>query len=412
MLTAKPKPKRGFFIGVTCPGCGGTLELAENFFVLTCRYCGSALRITKPDIPPAYLIQSKVSGAEVRFHLDRYLKENSFPLSGSGLEIRPVYYPYWKVSAMVLKLRNRIEERELIPDETYDSYNTDMNNSKIRQRKTEIALTPFMTTFAAGQPRDDIPYSIGMRTEYIKMIPFAQENIEENFECLPVIKSWDDMQSNLTRNVDTVGKITQADFGKNKTELFNPNGSLVYFPYYMADISIGGKLHRIIIDGITGRVAIDNILTEIPEESPIVPKTPFEFGKLGVELHRCTNCGFDLPTKQSYIYICHNCRQLTLLEKHTLLQKSILSANMTDSGKSEQYFPFWALKLPQGSGRKLQILFGGIYQSDYLVIPAFRVANFEALHRLTKRISAGFAKMKFSEIDEFGANFMSVVYLA
>lgn len=408
MQTAKPIAKSGFYIGVTCPGCGGELELKENFFVLTCAHCGSALRIVRPNIPPAYLIRSKISRTQVRFHLDHYLKKNNLPLSNSGLEIDALYYPYWKIDAIVLKLRNRIEERQVVEEDSYNPYGGYQAETVVKEKKTDISLTPFMATLAAGEPRDDIPYSIGLRVEYIKMEPFSREHLEENFECFPVLKPWSPVETVLSKDIAVLGNINQADFGKNKTELFNPVGALIYFPYFLIDISRSGKLHRIIIDGITGRVLNDSALSETADEPKAAGGGQIEFGILGVELHRCNNCGNDLPTEQAYIYICHNCHQLVQLERHPLLKSEINAVVPISPAKNERYFPFWRLRLPGGSARKLQVLFGGIYQSDFLVVPAFKSANFEAMYRLAKRISAASAKMNAKPIEDFEDNYAAV----
>ncbi len=133
-----------------------------------------------------------------------------------------------------------------------------------------------------------------------------------------------------------------------------------------------------------------------------------EFSKLGVEFHRCNNCGIDLPTEQAYVYICHNCHQLIQLERHPLLKSEITAVMPLTPSKDERYFPFWKLQLPEGSARKLQILFGGIYQSDFLVVPAFTSANFEAMYRLAKRISAASAKINAKPIEDFEDNYAAV----
>ena len=79
--------KSGFYIGVTCPGCGGELEIESNFFTLTCEYCGSVLRIKMPDTPPAYLIKGRLDKREIRFGIDRYLKKQNLPLTDANLQI-------------------------------------------------------------------------------------------------------------------------------------------------------------------------------------------------------------------------------------------------------------------------------------------------------------------------------------
>ncbi|MEE8577598.1 MAG: hypothetical protein V3T31_10120, partial [candidate division Zixibacteria bacterium] len=55
----KTTNKSGFYIEVTCPGCGGTLDLDTDFFVLECTHCGSVHRVVMPEAPAAYMISAK-----------------------------------------------------------------------------------------------------------------------------------------------------------------------------------------------------------------------------------------------------------------------------------------------------------------------------------------------------------------
>jgi len=71
-----------------------------------------------PETPPAYLAPAKVSRREMRFKIDRYLKKRGLPLSDSTIDVKRLYYPYWKIDAILLKLRNRIEEREVTVDDS------------------------------------------------------------------------------------------------------------------------------------------------------------------------------------------------------------------------------------------------------------------------------------------------------
>ncbi|MCX6827102.1 MAG: hypothetical protein NTV06_07555, partial [candidate division Zixibacteria bacterium] len=388
--TRLPNERGGFYIGVTCPGCGGELELQSGFFVLTCLHCRSVLRIIQPDTAPAYLIKSKLSKNEARFHLDQFLKQNHLPLTGFDMVIEALYYPYWKIDAIVLKLRHRIEE--FLP--SYED--SPEREDPFKEKKTEIMLAPFMTTFAAGPDDDRIPFSIGMRSEYIKLFPYSEENIENDFGSMPAIKPWADMQGNMRKNAANLGNMAMDNSGKNRTELFRPIGAIVFFPYYIFKSVLDSQEHCFTIDGVTGRVLNDIINRPFSKEGkgPGVPQ--LEFGKLKVEFHRCPNCGVELPPEQSYIYICHNCQQLIQLEKNLLFNGKIDVA-VSAGGKSDLLLPFWTLKLPPDSTRQLQTMFGGIYNSDRLVIPGFKILNFEAMYRLAKKISSALPKINFSQ---------------
>jgi len=394
-----PQTKGGFFIGVSCPGCGGELELEENFFVLTCSHCGSVLRIIPPETPPAFLARCKILKREVRFHVDRFLKKKDFPLTGSGLQIKALYYPYWKVDAVVLKVRNKVIERLSVSDD--DSYSDDITAG---QKRIEISFSPYSITLPAGCEFEGIPHSLGFRTGYLKVVPFARENVPSDADPLPVLVTWPEALEKVKMTVRNLSRIDLADFAVNKTELFQPVGSLIYFPYYLLESYDGGQFLRLVVDGVTGRVCSHT--TEISASEGFSSVEPFriEFGQLMIEFHRCSNCGMDLPPKQSFIYICDNCHVLTMLEKHTVAVTEIGIA-VTDSSQTDKLFPFWSFKLVGRDADKIQRFMGGIYGSDRLVVPGFKVSNFEAAYRLTKRMSAAFPKMDISPLEKLDSRF-------
>ncbi len=403
MSRINSKAKRGFYIAVGCPNCGGRLELEENFFVLTCHHCDSVLRIRMPDIPPAYFVKKRVTKREVRFNIDRYLKENNQPLTGSDILYKQVYYPYWKIDAIILKTRNRIEEieEEIISNSSYGPYSRygASSNRTIKSKRTDISLAPYSVTVQAGSAHAGVPATLGMRTEYLKVEPFAQESIDSDFEVLPITMSLIEARRRLEKSVQNVGRIETADFGRNRTEVFRPIGSIVYFPFYIVESYGGGSLRRWVVDGVSGRVVIiqDNHLQNTPEETaePVIP----EFGQLTIEEHRCGNCGEDLPEKQSYIYICKNCSQLIVVEPHPLFLPK-LEVTAVPGAPSDKMIPFWRLTLSGNTLQELGTALGNSAPVNTLVIPAFRLRKFESVYKLARRITPAIAQIDMEELFE------------
>ena len=393
-LTQTSKNRTGFYIGVGCPGCGGELKLEDEFYVIACGHCGSVLRVTMPETPPAYLVSAKVTEREARFTIDRYLKENKLPLTDSSLQFKRIYYPYWKVDAVLLKVRNRIETRDHGCDENGQrEYVTE-------KEKTEISLTPYSTTLPAGVEFDGMPFAIGVRTSYLKLVPFSRDNTQDGFEPLPVVKSWPDAASELLSRINNLAHLDEAAFGKNRTELFRPVASLIYFPCIVAESYSGGEFNRFVVDAVTGRM-LDHIdRSEYSDVSVTVDPEQMEFGQLGVDFHRCSNCGEDLPVSQSILYVCANCHRLISLGQTS---DSIGTVSMTvpAGSDSDGLFPFWSLTMTPEVQARLQRLFGGIFRSDRLVLPAFRIGNFEAMFRLAKRMSAALPRIETVPVDSF-----------
>jgi hypothetical protein len=394
------KAKRGFYIAASCPACGAELELESDFLTTSCSSCNSALRILTPATPPAYVVKAKVLDKDVRFHLDRHLKGNAEPLTQSLDSIRKFYFPYWKIDAILLRLRHRKETRV--------SYNEDTNTETVTdQKKIETMLSPYVVTIAAGGLAEIIPYSLGERTEYIKTMPYSQEHLQSGFELVMTEVSWQDAIARANRAVDQLNHIAADESGMNISLLLRPVLSLINFPYLLAEASVLGKTRSFVLDGLTGRIIYsgnDDISEQFQSAGQ---QQSTQFGYLGVELHRCSNCGEQLPDTRSYVYICRNCQQLTVLGDCHKMNRQILTVQGSES-LDEQYFPFWKFELPPGKVDTFRIGFGGSENAGAICVPAFRIRNFEAMYRLTRRISCAITKLPMHESRELRQNYLPV----
>jgi hypothetical protein len=392
------KAKRGFYISASCPACGAELELESDFLTTSCSSCCSVLRILTPATPPAYVVGAKVFDKDVRFHIDRHLKGNAEPLTDSLDSVHKFYFPYWKIDAILLRLRHRKETRINYDEETNTETTTD-------QKKVETMLSPYDVTIAAGGLSEIIPYSLGERTEYVKTMPYSEEHLQPGFELLRIETSWQDAITNANRAVEQLNHLSADEFGLNISMLLRPVLSLINFPYFLAEANVKGKQRSFVLDGLTGRV-VYNCTDGISEKLLIAdPRQSAELGRLGVVLHRCSNCGEQLPDARSYVYICRNCQQLTVLEDCPGLKRRILSVHAS-ANADDQYFPFWMFRLPAEQMNDFRIRFGGSENAGAICIPAFRIKNYEAMYRLTRRISGAVSKLPMFESQELKENYL------
>jgi predicted RNA-binding Zn-ribbon protein involved in translation (DUF1610 family) len=397
--------KPGFFIGVSCPGCGGELELGSNFFVLTCPHCASVLRLVMPDAPPAFLVRSRKQQSELRFLVDRFCRENRLPLTSASLQIKPLYYPYWKVDAVLLKVRTTTYEVERDDDEQYSRYADEQAEERTH---TDINLAPYMVTLPAGYTDESIPFSLGVRVDYVRMIPFATENVDTDFDCPPVTVTWHEALAGLEKTVSKLNRLGESTVGLNGTQLFRPHGSIIYFPYYVVDSYSAHGAMRFVVDGISGKVA-GSSSSFVRDKSASPDQTPcVDLGRLEIELHRCANCGEDLPETQSFLYYCRNCRHIQTLEQSSLLASEALMAVASAASGIDRYFPFWILRVSDEDCARIKPMIGGIYSSDRFAVPAFEIRNFEAMFRLTKRMSSAFPQLTRTPLTELSGNFEAV----
>jgi hypothetical protein len=205
--------------------------------------------------------------------------------------------------------------------------------------------------------------------------------------CLSVTRSSDDAIDAATKATFAVGRMEQEGSRANGTQLFHPRGSVIYFPYYMLDSFEFDGIRRFTIDGVTGRVTGSEMLGETSTET--ASDNLIRFGALGIEFHRCRNCGVDLPMSQSSVYRCHNCQRVEFLDWHPSLSKQLLIAGSKPDHKAS-LFPFWMITLqPEGTQKP----------SRY-VVPAFEMRNAETVYRLSSRMSTAIEHIPFEPLEE------------
>lgn len=430
----KNSPKQGFFIKVGCPGCGGELQIDADFFVTKCSHCGSPLRLELPETPPAYLIPFKIDKREARFKIDRKLKAVHLPLTGQPLEFKKIYYPYWKIDAMLLRCRNRKEKVTVAIDDSSGEEVIDYKKNR------NVNLTPYQKTVAGADFFEGVPDSIGIRGQSLNVVPFASSKIEDDALALDIRRAPDEVIKTVELSLSKLNMIELADFGQNITRIFNPTSSLIYFPFCIVEDYAGAGFRRYVLDGLTGRILFskdsenehENFLreessgssfesflttpifetdsqlyeTDIPDsgirsDTEIENAEPYvHFGEVKVLFHRCRECGEDLPPEPSCIYICSNCLEMTCLDKQLQTIPEISAAET--ASQLAAFYPFWQFK--NNSGK----IFGSINELENILIPAFKISNFEALYRLSRRTSTASGNFDFNPIEVLDERFRAV----
>ncbi len=368
MVSPRLTASGGFTIEVGCPGCGAEIALERDFRLANCRHCGSVLRVIMPDLPPAFTVRPKKTAPEARFLLDRYCREQGIRQSVGASPIELIFIPYWKIDGVSLKTRRSVYEVDSGAED-----NSVEEHAEERELTT-INLSNFSTTVLAISADDSVPSSLGLRAEHLAMQPYLSDRQDQTASYLKVILPLSDAVAQVTRAALLIGALDAEGKQSNSTRLFHPRGSLIYFPYFVIDRIEHEGIRRFHVDAVTGRVVGSTILNEpAGEASPGVAST---FGVVAVELHRCGNCGADLPMSRSSVFQCHNCERVAFLEDHPRLVKEILASRQTAKDNAT-VFPFWMIHSKSNAATT----------EDRFLIPAFEMRNAESTFRLIRRMS-------------------------
>lgn len=420
----QPNKNTGFHIGVTCPGCGADVELQDDFFSIACPFCGSVLRLIMPETPPVYYIPMKMQKRELRFQADRHLKNTGQPLTGPGLTYKVVYYPYWKIDAV--KLQVKLKRQENISRNTNSNILTTQLNHhgvfvtgrvignsltakppNLDSKKLTVRLSPYSMTRNAADEISGIPPTLGLRTDCIKIHPMSSEDYDNSAHYIPIDKSWDNTAKQAH---DSVGlRKHTGDSGHLASELLFPEGSIVYFPFAVFEHKSKDCLQRIVCDGLVGRVlsvinSPEELSDDYREKSSLI-----DFGKVLVTEHRCKNCGTDLPASSSSIYVCRNCQIAVSVDNNSTLNEGIFRAIDPDKkrGSDIQLFPFWSFRAPKNLINDFIKSYYHIDNSENIIVPAFSFSNFDAMRRLTKRVTASGQMLNVEHVNELDRRFLA-----
>ncbi len=394
----KPQIKRaGYFIGVTCPGCGGGLELQSDFRTIECEHCSSVLRISAPtDQPLAYYIKPSHDKRAVRFQVDRYLKKNHRKLTGSQYKLERLFFPYWKMDGITLKIRTERGKLHQASDQNILTAQIDYaglfqfgralgktltSTPAVTEDKINVKLGRHSSTISAGTILPGLPHSLGMRAEYIKLYPLADEEINKKFTYLPISLDWAEVSEILNKSIGMRAALFDANGPGGRDRVFGLKGSIIYFPYFILQMADRDEQSRFVIDALSGRIvhvgsptesdqSADNRLGS--EESVTGLAGMSGFGKLDISLHRCSNCGENLPALASFINICHNCQRVNLVGASDLFSGEVKVAG--DGNQDDPLFPFWTI--------------ADRTTNETILIPAFEISNFEVMRRLARKVSA------------------------
>ena len=115
--------------------------------------------------------------------------------------------------------------------------------------------------------------------------------------------------------------------------------------------------------------------------------------------HRCHTCGIDLPATRSSGYRCHTCGTVASLETNRVFDGSVQLAAATDNA-ADHLFPFWVLTTTPEIVRRLASLPAGSVAGDRIIIPGFKMANFETVRRLCQRMTAIFPELMVNVLGD------------
>jgi len=236
--------------GITCPACGGELDLREGVKTFNCKYCGSLLITKGIDGVIKYNVPAKIQRNIAIQNMQNWLGKGLAKARGLKAMSKLddaflVYIPYWRVRADVIGWVFGKERRTQTVNGRTTTYYVDVEK-KVQQT--------YDRTYAACDVAE-----LGVRKVNLAGDEMRLANLEELqsqgmlFNIISSEKEITDhaKEQFVEEAVNSV-QVDQVTFQHN--DLVRPNVTIVYYPLWIVRYIFQGRTYQVVVDGEDGTI--------------------------------------------------------------------------------------------------------------------------------------------------------------
>jgi hypothetical protein len=233
-------------VGLSCPSCGGAIQVTEGDNVLNCGYCGSllwaegdagVLTVAYRNTQDRDRVLSATEG-----WWKKGLKARDLRSKGKLQECYPIYLPFWSTTTRVAGWICGYEERHY----------TDRNGHTRTERipKEEMVLRDYRYTNIACDPGD-----LGLR--YLRNTVGEASFID--FESIPTFESTTSKDDMIETSKQSALRDARHDAGVphvtfEKVTVIPKSIARIYYPVWVVRYAYGERMYMVTVDGVTGQV--------------------------------------------------------------------------------------------------------------------------------------------------------------
>lgn len=233
-------------VGLTCPTCGGAIQVAEGENTVICGYCGSTLYVEGDQGVHTVAFKNKstkdVVSASTFSWWKHGLKARDLAKTGKLLEMYPIYLPFWSATTRVAGWICGYEERR----------RTDSQGRVTVERipKEVMVLQDYAYTEIACDPGD-----LGITS----VQNFHGEMSFEDFEMIPTFESTTSKDDAVVHaKNDALNRAVAGAHVPNvtfkKLHVLPRKLSLIYYPIWVVRYSYRDRMYMNTVDGVTAKV--------------------------------------------------------------------------------------------------------------------------------------------------------------
>ncbi len=232
--------------GITCPSCGGSLDLKEGMKVFNCQYCGTLLKARGDAGILKFYVPKKLKRDDAINRTFRWLDEGMSKAkdlkSLSKVEDAfLVYIPFWRVRADVVGWVFGQKKQTSNNRTTYIDKEIKIQNS-------------FDTTVAACDTAELGVKKVNLSGDEIKPVNFEELQLEGML--FNIVSSEKEITEktfeNFKAQARAMGNLDRITF--SKFDMVRESVSIVYYPLWVVRYNYKNRTYQVVIDGEDGSV--------------------------------------------------------------------------------------------------------------------------------------------------------------
>ena len=241
--------------GLSCPNCGGELDIETGLRVVTCGYCATPLLVTSELGVRRFVVEPQVDSGAARGKAGRWLKQGveKDPRLRRHAEIGEAFLcflPFFRVQAECVGFALGTEERRRTvgsgKNRRVETYEVDV------ERKVE---RDFDRTYPAVNVAEWGIQRIDLTGD--PLVPFSEDVTSRQGMVFPVTVSESKIREaaieRFRRDSDPSAGLKRARF--RFLETLRERLSVVYYPLWVIRYRFRGRSYQVLIDGEDGTMA-------------------------------------------------------------------------------------------------------------------------------------------------------------
>lgn len=232
--------------GITCPSCGGALDLKEGLRTFNCNYCGTLLAAKGESGAIKYYVPKKINRDDAIKKAKQWLgsglaKAKGLQANSKIDEAFLTFIPYWRVRADVVGWVFGQQEK-------HSNSGTSYEDKEIKIQRTYDSTFPACDVAELGVRKINLAGD--------EILPVDFENLQQQGMVFNIISSEEEIVKNakakFSEDSRKSAQLSRVSF--EHMDLVRSDVNVVYYPLWIIRYVYANRTYQVVVDGEDGSV--------------------------------------------------------------------------------------------------------------------------------------------------------------